>query len=533
MNKDYYKILDVESSATQSEIKKAFHKKAMQYHPDRNAWFKEESEKKMKEINEAYSTLSDSDKRRMYDYEYYESKWTGNTSEKHEKTSSDNKKQEKKEDNKNSQDKASQTKAPPKSSLKNKLFIYLNRLWKWSIGIFRRIPIIGQIFIIGMILWGFSSAYESVFPNNKPYQYKPTNTYKATQSTQPTTQVTNNTISNTNSETVKDIYSAYCNIYKIYKLYSIAPDSKFYKSRVSNNSDVASQKIIAPRLIAERSILWQDSLMSRIETASGAFKHTVSLLKESDERLFSFLKNMKYIQNFDDFESNVLSDYAVSINILKSIPSEFVKEYQNYPYKADSDRDMVLLSMPELRWETCDNNDGLDYWDYWMQDITTTSDEMWSKKIMQDANFRETPWTNGKVIHPLIKWEFVTVLDKKKVGSMEWYQVSQYNTTGWVSYLAFVDDPSKASASNCDPINGHIDNSWYCSCNDGYKWMGKVQACVLASTVSWERILTEMEINIATCWMGWYIASYNNKCECDWKEWYKMGSNWKCEKTAF
>jgi hypothetical protein len=89
--------------------------------------------------------------------------------------------------------------------------------------------------------------------------------------------------------------------------------------------------------------------MSRIETASGAFKHTVSLLKESDKRLSSFLENMKYIQNFDDFESNVLSDYSVSINILRSIPGEFVKEYQNDPYKADSDRVMVLLSMPELR----------------------------------------------------------------------------------------------------------------------------------------------------------------------------------------
>ena len=83
-----------------------------------------------------------------------------------------------------------------------------------------------------------------------PYQYKPT-TYKTIQSTESKI----NTISNTNSGTVNDIYSAYCNIYKIYKLYSIAPESKFYKSRVSNNSDVTSQKIIAPRLIAERSIL--------------------------------------------------------------------------------------------------------------------------------------------------------------------------------------------------------------------------------------------------------------------------------------
>jgi DnaJ-class molecular chaperone len=74
MNKDYYSILGINSSATQDEIKRAYKKLAMQYHPDRNAGFQEESEKKMKEINEAYNTLSDSEKREMYDYEYYESK---------------------------------------------------------------------------------------------------------------------------------------------------------------------------------------------------------------------------------------------------------------------------------------------------------------------------------------------------------------------------------------------------------------------------------------------------------------------------
>ena len=56
-NKDYYKILGVDSRATQSEVKKAFHKKAMEYHPDRNAGFKDEADIKMKEINEAYSVL--------------------------------------------------------------------------------------------------------------------------------------------------------------------------------------------------------------------------------------------------------------------------------------------------------------------------------------------------------------------------------------------------------------------------------------------------------------------------------------------
>ncbi len=64
--KDYYKILGVERSATEAEIKSAFRKLALQYHPDRNPGNKQ-AEEKFKEINEAYEVLSDSEKRARYD----------------------------------------------------------------------------------------------------------------------------------------------------------------------------------------------------------------------------------------------------------------------------------------------------------------------------------------------------------------------------------------------------------------------------------------------------------------------------------
>lgn len=66
MAEDYYRLLGVERTATAEEIKKAFRKLAMQYHPDRNPDNKE-SEEKFKEINEAYSCLSDPQKRANYD----------------------------------------------------------------------------------------------------------------------------------------------------------------------------------------------------------------------------------------------------------------------------------------------------------------------------------------------------------------------------------------------------------------------------------------------------------------------------------
>jgi curved DNA-binding protein len=64
--KDYYKILGVERTAGADEIKKAYRKLAMKYHPDRNQGNKQ-SEDKFKEINEAYEVLSDPQKRGRYD----------------------------------------------------------------------------------------------------------------------------------------------------------------------------------------------------------------------------------------------------------------------------------------------------------------------------------------------------------------------------------------------------------------------------------------------------------------------------------
>jgi curved DNA-binding protein len=67
MAKDYYQVLGVPKDATEAQIKKAYRKLAMKYHPDRNPGKEQWANDKFKEINEAFSVLGDPEKRKQYD----------------------------------------------------------------------------------------------------------------------------------------------------------------------------------------------------------------------------------------------------------------------------------------------------------------------------------------------------------------------------------------------------------------------------------------------------------------------------------
>ena len=66
MKEDYYQILGIERTASEVEIKSAFRRQAMKYHPDRNPGNKE-AEEQFKKVNEAFSVLSDPQKKQVYD----------------------------------------------------------------------------------------------------------------------------------------------------------------------------------------------------------------------------------------------------------------------------------------------------------------------------------------------------------------------------------------------------------------------------------------------------------------------------------
>nr|AEE92843.1 Potato virus X SL1 RNA interacting protein 2 [Nicotiana benthamiana] len=67
MGVDYYKVLGVDKNATDDDLKKAYRKLAMKWHPDKNPNNKKAAEAKFKQISEAYDVLSDSQKRAVYD----------------------------------------------------------------------------------------------------------------------------------------------------------------------------------------------------------------------------------------------------------------------------------------------------------------------------------------------------------------------------------------------------------------------------------------------------------------------------------
>ena len=69
MKEDFYEILGVSKSASSAEIKKAYRKKAIEYHPDKNPGDKE-AETNFKKAAQAYEVLSDSKKRQQYDHLY-------------------------------------------------------------------------------------------------------------------------------------------------------------------------------------------------------------------------------------------------------------------------------------------------------------------------------------------------------------------------------------------------------------------------------------------------------------------------------
>ncbi|XP_068604493.1 dnaJ homolog subfamily B member 6a [Brachionichthys hirsutus] len=79
---EYYQVLAVQRDASAEDIKKAYRKLALRWHPDKNPESKEEAEKKFKELSEAYEVLSDVNKRTLYD-RYGKEGLTGNNAGRH------------------------------------------------------------------------------------------------------------------------------------------------------------------------------------------------------------------------------------------------------------------------------------------------------------------------------------------------------------------------------------------------------------------------------------------------------------------
>lgn len=97
---DYYAVLDIDETVTFEEIKSAYKKQALKWHPDRN--FGVDTTQKMQAINEAYLILKDTEARERYNYEYqrfkqFKTRFRGSTKEKSQQKTENNEKYAEKE----------------------------------------------------------------------------------------------------------------------------------------------------------------------------------------------------------------------------------------------------------------------------------------------------------------------------------------------------------------------------------------------------------------------------------------------------
>uniref|UniRef100_A0A670XYB6 J domain-containing protein n=1 Tax=Pseudonaja textilis TaxID=8673 RepID=A0A670XYB6_PSETE len=74
---NYYEVLGLNQNASQEDIKRAYRKLALKWHPDKNPYNKEDAEKKFKAVAEAYEVLSDPQKRSLYDRPVKEPRFRG------------------------------------------------------------------------------------------------------------------------------------------------------------------------------------------------------------------------------------------------------------------------------------------------------------------------------------------------------------------------------------------------------------------------------------------------------------------------
>lgn len=442
--KKYLAILWIWYWLSKEEINLAYKKMAMKYHPDRNHGFKEESEKKMKDLNEARDYILNN-----FD-EYTNYKW-----ESYEKEEKKEYKEEKREEG--AQERKTESNYKNTENKKEEKVVENEKITRLKKVLFFVVPFIVLILAIELIFF--------VYSENLKNQEKERLKNMETQCIQNGWIIweswgcvceewfilwedskcinINTDLELNEKELLDNMFKFYCNTSKIKSLYWLAPNSEYYNSFVKNKSDIPSQKVIASILLSQRWLYWQDELLKKINN-SLKYKKTILLLVNSDNNFKKWLENIKNVESYEEFKSNFNNFLKVWIELFNNIPSEFIKEY---------DKKLKIWSWDLLTiWELmCNNNVNISFWDDRLKNDlnydNSTNLNTYVMEILQNVNLRENPW-NWKIIKPILKWEKVNILSNKVLNWDTRYNIDYNGINWWISSIWFLLDNTKASAVN-------------------------------------------------------------------------------------
>ncbi len=561
---DYYVILEIDPSATRDEIHKAFKKKALQYHPDRNSGFQKEAEEKMKLVNRAHETLYDSEKRRNYDlYEYQQAKHGNHSTYQEEK--------KEKSHQTSGKDKATDDKTRGKTKNKENTSTHVN---------FKPLKyLFFSVIAVSLLSWLIvsleSSNTSANSSTNSIYTFIPIGyqmaSYQAVYDKKIEPLYTDFNWDG-KEDTILVLESSYSSLSNQLLVVVLDKDGEKFKK-------IAEWKIYLkddnwlPYSQNVKFGLYDDSISPILKTESWRNYLVLSTgwyLNWDQNSLFLIWLGQEWLQSlsYKKIQSggtlNLVADEGKSNSyyILKQELSLWICNKYNLQQLTFSESninvkdlwttkyfytiwDITNQDLSKCVWASS-NQDLIDLvkWDLWKKyHVITTEYKMldeYTDTVLNDINLRKYPNSKADILSIISKWSNVKVFGVTNITEENWYRV-QDNTSykyWWVNKIA-LESPQEETQEdtwniNYPPVDTKNSNTVpvydktikYFDCGEGWYYYDPAKSCICQSgywqASNWKCIQMD-------CWTGWYYYDPSKSCICQSGYW--KSSNGKCMKV--